>query len=335
MKKPFYLFNPGRLERKDNSLKFTPRDEHGVEGPPRFLPIESVDALYVFGALDANSALYNFLGKEQVSVHFFDWYEHYTGSFCPKEFLLAGKVQVAQTKAYLESKRRLPIARLILQGATTNMLRVLSYYHNRGADSVMPIISAIESSRSNIDAAASISELLGIEGNARQAYYQGFDHIIKDFDMNGRSKRPPKNEVNALISFGNMLCYTACLDQIYHTQLNPTISYLHEPGYRRFSLALDLAEIFKPILVDRLVFSMMNKREIQATDFRTDLNHYILKESAAKKFSRAWDDRLKETIQHRVLKKSVSYKTLIRLECYKLQKHLIEGIPYHPLKMWW
>ena len=100
-------------------------------------------------------------------------------------------------------------------------------------------------------------------------------------------------------------------------------------------LALDLAEIFKPVLVDRLVFSMLNKREIQDSDFRYDLNRCVLKESAGKKFARSWDERLKETIQHRVLKKAVSYKTLIRLECYKIQKHIVEGAVYKPFKMWW
>ncbi|MDV7402691.1 CRISPR-associated endonuclease Cas1, partial [Arthrospira platensis SPKY1] len=108
-----------------------------------------------------------------------------------------------------------------------------------------------------------------------------FEQIIQDFRMEGRSKRPPKNEVNALLSFGNMLCYTQCLKQIYHTQLNPTISFLHEPGYRRYSLALDLAELFKPILVDRLVFTLLNKRILQSNDFRWDLNQCLLKESGA------------------------------------------------------
>jgi CRISPR-associated protein Cas1 len=131
------------------------------------------------------------------------------------------------------------------------------------------------------------------------------------------------------------MCYTACLGQIYHTQLNPTISYLHEPGARRFSLALDLAEIFKPLLVDRLVFSMLNKREIQATDFRQDLNRYCLKDSGKKTFVRAWDTRLGETIQHRSLKRSVSYKHLIRLECYKLVKHLLGDGDYKPFKIYW
>lgn len=77
--------------------------------------------------------------------------------------------------------------------------------------------------------------------------------------MGQRTKLPPSNEVNAMISFVNSMCYTLCLDMIYHTQLNPTISFLHQPGERRYSLALDLAEIFKPVLADRLIFSLLNK----------------------------------------------------------------------------
>jgi len=106
--------------------------------------------------------------------------------------------------------------------------------------------------------------------------------------MGNRTKQPPNNEVNALISFGNMMCYTLCLDQIYHTQLNPTISFLHEPGYRRYSLALDLAEIFKPILVDRTIFSLLNKKQIQASDFRQELNRCVMKDSARKSFAQAF-----------------------------------------------
>ena len=75
MKKTYYLFNPGRLQRKDNTLKFTPYDEDGNEEKPRFLPVENVSELYCFGNLDANSAMYNFLGQEQIPVHFFDYLE--------------------------------------------------------------------------------------------------------------------------------------------------------------------------------------------------------------------------------------------------------------------
>ncbi len=334
MKKSYYLFNPGLLERRDNTLKFTPHDAEGNWGAPRFLPVESVEELYVFGDLDANSALYNFLGQQSIAVHFFNHYEHYTGSFMPRDYLLAGKVQVAQTRHYLASKKRLTLALAILEGASFNMLKVLKYYLNRGI-ALDAHIGQVETLRNSTMACSTVSELMGIEGNIRKSYYEAFDLIIKDFNMEGRSKQPPKNEVNALLSFGNMLCYTQCLKQIYHTQLNPAISFLHEPGARRYSLALDLAEIFKPILVDRLVFTLFNKRVLQAGDFREDLAGCFLKESGAKTFAQAWEERLGETIAHRALKRKVSYKHLIRMECYKLVKHLIGDHPYKPFKMYW
>jgi CRISPR-associated protein Cas1 len=334
MKKTFYLFNPGRLSRKDNTLKFTPVDEDGREGQPKYIPVEGVSDFYCFGSLDANSALYNFLGKAGISVHFFDYYEHYTGSFQPKEYLLAGKMQIQQTQHYLNASKRLVLARKFVEGSAFNLTKNLKYYDNRSKDLESQLIR-IEGLTESIGSTTSVPELMGIEGNIRQTYYSGFDIILNDHAMEGRSKQPPLNEVNALVSFGNMLCYTQVLDQIYHTQLNPTISFLHEPGYRRYSLALDLAEIFKPILVDRTIFRVLNKKEIQSKDFDIQVNRVVLKESGKKKFLKAFEERLSETIQHRVLKKKVSYKHLIKLECYKLSKHLLEIETYQPFKIWW
>lgn len=334
MKKTYYLFNPGRMSRKDNTLKFIPVDENGVEGKPKYIPVQGVSDLYCFGALDANSALYNFLGKQQVAVHFFDYYEHYTGSFMPKEYLLAGKMQIEQTKHYMSKAKRQVIAQKFVEGSAFNILKNLKYYQSRGKD-VQAHIDTISGFSESIATTNAIDELMGIEGNIRQIYYDAFDVILNDFSMNGRSKQPPKNEVNALVSFGNMMCYTLCLGQIYHTQLNPTISFLHEPGYRRYSLALDIAEIFKPILVDRVIFKVLNKREIQAKDFDVHLNSVVLKDKAKKIFVRSFEERLKETIKHRSLKRSVSYKHLVKLECYKLTKHLLNMEEYKPFKAWW
>lgn len=334
MKKTYYLFNPGRMSRKDNTLKFTPVDEDGREGQPKYIPVESVSDLYVFGSLDANSALYNFLGKEQINVHFFDYYEHYSGSFHPKEYLLAGKVLVNQVNHYQKTNCRIAIAKKFVEGAAFNMLKNLRYYHKRERDIEIQI-KAIEEFLVQSQNANAIDELMGIEGNVRQVYYEAFDHILNDFQMGNRTRQPPQNEVNTLISFGNMMCYSLCLSQLYHTQLNPTISFLHEPGTRRYSLALDLAEIFKPILVDRTIFRVLNKKEVQACDFSIELNKCILKESGKRAFVKAWEERLNETIQHRVLKKHVSYKHLVKLECYKLSKHILGMEEYKPFKIWW
>jgi len=153
--------------------------------------------------------------------------------------------------------------------------------------------------------------------------------------MGGRSKQPPLNIVNSLISFGNMLCYSECLRSIQQTQLNPTVSFLHEPGERRYSLALDISEIFKPLLVDRVIFKVLNKNELQENDFDKKLNKIVLKNKGKKKFLQAYELRLQETIKHRSLNRNVSYKHLIKLECYKLQKHLLNIKEYKPFKMYW
>lgn len=334
MKKSYYLFNPGRLSRKDNTLKFVPVDDNGKELKTKYLPIEGVENLYCFGSLDTNSALYNFLGKNQVSVHFFDYYEHYTGSFMPKDYLLAGKVITEQVRHYDHPKKRLAIAQAFIEGASFNILKNLKYYNARSQD-LEGVIEEIENWRTQIESTEKIERLMGVEGNIRKLYYLAFDIIMNDYKMQGRTKQPPDNEVNALMSFGNMLCYTLCLDQIYHTQLNPTVSYLHQPGTRRFSLALDLSEIFKPLLVDRVIFKVLNKKMIGKQQFEAKMGGIYLKENGRKVFLKAFEERLNDTIKHRSLGRSVSYKHLVKLEAYKLVKHILNIEDYKPFKMWW
>ncbi len=338
MKKTYYLFNPGILERKDNTLKFTPvsEDEEKIteNAQVRYLPVEDINDFYVFGSLRANSSLFNFLGQKDIAIHFFDYYENYTGSFMPRDGLLSGKMLLAQTSYYQNIKKRIIIAQKFIEGAAYNMIKNLQYYNRRGKDmeDIMQIMNTLSK---QIPQTSTVEELMGIEGQIRQNYYEAFNLIINDFEMGNRSKQPPLNEINALISFGNMVCYTLCLRAIHQTQLNPTISYLHKPGERRYSLALDIAEIFKPIIIDRVIFKVLNRKEIQEKHFDRKLNKCLLNTSGKKIFVKALEDRLQETIQHRSLKRSVSYRYLVKLECYKLAKHVLSMEEYKPFKMYW
>lgn len=338
MKKTFYLFNPGQMERKDNTLKFTPFaiDEDGTEhiGQPRYLPVEDISEFYCFGALKANSSLFNFLGQKDICMHFFDYYENYTGSFMPRDSLLSGRMLLAQTAAYQNRKKRLAIAQKFIDGAAYNMVRNLMYYNRRGKD-MEDMIQIINNLAALIPETKDVEELMGVEGQIRKTYYDTFNLILNDFQMGERSKQPPQNEVNALISFGNMMCYSQCLRAIHQTQLNPTISYLHTPGERRYSLCLDISEIFKPIIIDRVIFRVLNRREIQEKHFDWKLNRCLLNDNGKKIFVRAIEDKLEETFQHKSLGRKVSFRHLIKLECYKLAKHLLDIEEYKPFKMYW
>ena len=337
MKKTFYLFNPGMLERKDNTLKFTPCADDGiidVNAQSRYLPVEDISEFYAFSSLRANSALFNFLGQKDIAVHFFDYYENYTGSFMPRDCLLSGKMLLAQTSHYQNKKKRMVIARKFIEGASFNMMKNLQYYNRRGKDMEV-IMEQMTQLAGQIPSTQTTEELMGVEGQIRQYYYEAFNLIINDYEMRCRTKQPPQNEINALISFGNMVCYTICLRSIHQTQLNPTISYLHKPGERRYSLALDISEIFKPIIVDRVIFKVLNKREIQNMHFDRKLNRCLLNNTGKKIFVKALEDRLNETFKHRSLNRSVSYRHLVKLECYKLAKHLLEMEEYKPFKMYW
>lgn len=338
MKRTFYLFNPGIMERKDNTLKFTPvtinDDNVEVNQSPRYIPVEDVDELYSFGSLKANSSLFNFLGQKGIPVHFFDYYENYTGSFMPRDSLLSGKALIAQANAYQNKKKRLTLARKFIKGAAWNMTMNLNYYNRRGK-CLTEFIDTIKNFSVSLDQAATVEEVMGIEGNIRRMYYSAFDVIIDDFNMGPRTKQPPQNEVNALISFGNMMCYTETLRAIHQTQLNPTISFLHTPGERRYSLCLDLSEVFKPIIVDRVIFKVLNKHALSANHFDKKLNKCVLNEKGKRIFVKAMEERYTETFRHRSLDRNVSYKHLIKLECYKLLKDLLGIEAYEPFKMYW
>ena len=178
--------------------------------------------------------------------------------------------------------------------------------------------------RKTIPKTSTIEELMGVEGNIRKQYYAAWNVIInQEIHFEKRVMHPPDNMINSLISFVNTLIYTKVLSEIYRTQLNPTISYLHEPGTRRFSLSLDFAEIFKPLIGDRLIFSLLNRNQITDESFTKELNFLHLKKEASRLIVSELENRMKQTVMHKDLGKQVSYQYLLRLECYKLIKHLL------------
>lgn len=301
----------------------------------RVIPIEDVEEIFLFGEITMNTKLLNFLAQKSVSVHVFNYFGFYSGTYYPRETNVSGYLLLKQVEHYTDATKRLFLAKEIVRGAYHNMHRNLLYYRNRGK-AVQAAVDALERESAQIERADSISALMGTEGRMRETYYRAFNDILDlESPFFKRVKRPPDNLINTLISFGNSLLYTAVLSQIYRTPLNPTISFLHEPGTRRFSLALDVAEIFKPIIVDKMIFKLVNKQMVTERDLLKEPGVAYLKEAARKVIVQEFDGRLRATVKHRRMRRNVSYRGFIRLECYKLVRHLLGDEPYRALRAWW
>lgn len=330
MQQSFYVYNNGDLKRKDNTLRFTSYD-----GEKRDIPIERISDIYVMSEMSFNTTFLSYISQYGIPIHFFNYYNFYTGSFYPKESNLAGQLLVNQVQHYTEYDKRLLIAKKFIQAAADNIYRNLRYYNGRDKN-VSDYMKDIDSLRTGLVGVKSIQELMGIEGNIRKKYYAAWSVIInQEIEFDKRVMHPPDNMINSLISFVNSLVYTRTLSEIYHTQLNPTISYLHEPGIRRYSLCLDISEVFKPLIGDRLIFSLLNRKQITEKSFTKELNYLHLKKDASKLIVSEFEKKMKQTIMHKELGRQVSYQYLIRLEAYKLIKHLIGENEYEGFRIWW
>lgn len=330
MKKSIYIFKDGELKREANTLCLI------TEERKRFIPVEDISEIHVFGELGLNKRLLEFLTEKHIILHFYNHYGYYTGSYYPREHLNSGFMTVKQVEHYINPALRLELARSFVMGACKNIRQVLVYYQRRNKE-VNDAISRIDSLAAFLLQTNSIEQLMAIEGNIRDIYYGSFDKIIgnPDFPFVERSKRPPGNELNALISFGNSIMYTTALSEIYRTHLDPRIGFLHASNFRRFSLQLDVAEIFKPILVDRVIFTLVSKKMLKKSNFEKRLNGIVLNTSGRTIFIKEFEGKIMSTIKHRELGRNVSYRRLVRMELYKLEKHLMGEKKYEPFLARW
>lgn len=330
MKKAIYLFSDGDLRRKDNTIYF--ENENGWKR----IPVENTNGLYAFGEVDVNKRFLEFVTRSKIIIHFFNCYDYYIGSYYPREYISSGYMILRQAEHHLDYERRIEIARYFVKGASQNMLQVIRYYINRGKE-LVEVENAIRELTCLLDNYYTIEELMAIEGNIREYYYRAFDIILDnpDFVFEQRTKRPPKNYLNTLISFDNSMIYTVVLSEIYRMHLDPRIGYLHATNFRRYTLNLDIAELFKPIIVDRIIFTVVRKNMITKEDFEKSAQGILLTDKGKMLFIRQFEDKLKTTIKHRESGRNISYRRLIRMELYKFEKYLIGELEYSPYVASW
>lgn len=323
-----YITSMGELTRKDNSLCFR------KDGKNVYIPVENTKEIYCLNEVSINTKLLDFLSQNNIIVHFFNYYEGYSGTYYPKNKYNSGRLLVKQVNKF--ESNRLDIAKAIVTGIGINIREVLYHYYKHNKKEVKETIDWIkESFFIRVERSKNIKELMCIEGELWEKFYREFKHfLLEEFVMNKRVKRPPDNPINALVSFGNSLLYTKTISSIYRTHLDQRISYLHEPSEGRFSLSLDISEVFKPILVYRTIFDLVNNKKIQVSKhFDKKVNYCLLNEEGRNIFVTAFEERMESVFVHQRLKRKVSYRTAIKLDCYKLIKYIMEDKEFIPFSI--
>ncbi|MBE5965540.1 MAG: type I-B CRISPR-associated endonuclease Cas1 [Lachnospiraceae bacterium] len=323
-----YITSMGELSRKDNSLMFR------KEGKNIYIPVENTKEIYCLSEISINTKLLDFLSRNHIVMHFFNYYEGYSGTFYPKEHYCSGKLLVKQVEAYRD--KRLYIAKAFVSGIIGNLYEVLYHYYKHDKKETKETIDWLnKEAKMNLNQADGIKQVLQVEGEAWQRFYGEFKHILpEEFIMNRRVKRPPDNPINALISFGNTLLYGKTVTAIYQTHLDQRISFLHELADRRFSLSLDISEAFKPVIVFRTIFDLVNNRKLQVEKhFNRKYNYCLLNEEGRNIFIKAFEERIETTFLNDKLGRKVTYRTAIKLDCYKLIKCILEDKEFMPFSL--
>ena len=318
----------GELTRKDNSLCFR------KDGKNVYIPVENTKEIFCFNEVSINTKLLDFLSQNNIIIHFYNYYGGYSGTYYPRDDYLSGQLLVKQVLKY--ENDRMSVARAIVKGIGLNIYEVLYHYYKHGKKEVKETTDWIKSDFIRlVEQSKDVKELMAYEGEVWMRFYADFKYFLpEDFVMNKRVKRPPDNPINALVSFGNTLLYTKTISAIYQTHLDQRISFLHEPSEGRFSLSLDLSEVFKPVIVFRTIFDLVNNHRLQVEKhFEKNVNYCILNEEGRKIFVKAFEERMESVFEHSILKRKVTYRTALKLDCYKLIKNILEDKEFVPFSL--
>lgn len=316
-----FVSREARLRQRENTLAVT------LDGKTRALPIEKVGHVVLLAESNLNTRLLTLCGKHGVRVSVFDYYGYFKGAFEPIDQNPAGRVKLAQAALLLDQQQCLGLAREIVEGAIHNMRANLLYYRYRGNKALQPVIDEIDRLFKRLPTAKDTATLMGFEGTIHQSYYAAWKLIDPVLDFGPRIRRPPNNLINCLLSFLNQMTYTVVRHEIFKTHLEETFSVLHSSlAIGRSSLSLDLAEPFKPILVDTLIFRLVRRRMVEDNWFDQHEGVCLLTDTGRRHVAEQFAVRLEEIYQDR------SFREWIYREGMAIERHLLGVAKYNSFK---
>jgi CRISP-associated protein Cas1 len=303
------------LRKVDERLKVTQNGQTLLD-----IPLIKVSQVIIFGRVTVTAATVATLMEHGVGLCYLSEQGRYIGRLEP-HFSKNSLLRVDQWRAAFDDQRKLAIARQFVQGKLENM-RVMLLRANREEENpaLSRAIDGMKDAQRRAQECRDLDVLRGHEGEGSAAYFAVFGHLIKqDLNFPGRVRRPPTDPVNALLSFGYTLLYNDIHAACNIVGFDPYVGYLHADRYGRANLALDLMEEFRPIVVDSVVLTCLNKRIVQKDDFIIELGGaHRLSNDARRRFLLQYEERKNTEFKHPIFGYRMTYQ-----RCFELQARLL------------
>ncbi len=326
-----------------------------VPARKEIIPLAKVDNVVVMGEVTMTASALHLLLDRNIEVTFLTHFGKYKGQLSPS-FSKNALLRMAQHRAHHDMTRRCELARRFVIGKLSNQRKRLQRHQRtqpdteieQAIDQIAAMLNALETLPIQSDtvqqrrplvggdnriAGTPLEAILGFEGAGSAAYFQCFGKLISDqqqWPFDQRIKRPPTDPVNSLLSFGYSLLTNQVASAIQTVGLDHYIGYLHSSFYGRPALALDLMEEFRPIIVDSVVLTLLNRRILTQDDFVEELGAYRLKQEKRKIFFAQFEERLNEEIIHPLFGYRTTYRRCLELQTRLLAKTLTGEIDEYP-----
>jgi CRISPR-associated protein Cas1 len=290
------------------------------------LPIESIENILLFGGVNITTPCTHELLKRGIHITWLSKNGSFYGRLESTEHININR-QRLQFRKSDDENFRLELSKKFITGKTLNQKTILMRYYRRNDNNFLrESINGININIRNIEKSNNIAQLMGTEGTIAKYYYKGINSIIKnEFKFNGRSKRPPKDAFNSILSFGYTLLLYEIFTNVITKGLNPYAAFMHKDKHRHPALCSDLMEEWRPILVDSLAISLLNSFKITKENF--DYNNYnggvYLNIDGIKIFVMYFEQRLREEVKYIVeVDHKMSFRRILEYQVMQLVKSL-------------
>ncbi|ASC71163.1 CRISPR-associated endonuclease Cas1 [Halomicronema hongdechloris C2206] len=315
-----------RISKSGDQFKITKRD-----GDATAIPSRQVGQLVLHSYAQISTQAIYFCADQEVGLHFISGGGRYLGSFDTRQGSIQRRIRqyeaLTQPEVCLKLARQLVVCRgqsqrkFLMRGQRS--LEVANHALEQAIDQMQRTLKQVPK-------AESATSLLGLEGNLAALYFGALPHLIAenavaDFQFDGRNRRPPKDRINAMLSFGYALLLKDVMNAILTVGLEPALGFYHQPRTQAPPLALDLMEIFRVPLVDMPVMASVNRNQWDiADDFIRRGEQVWLSDSGRRKFISLYERRKEESWKHPVTHYSLTYRRLIELEVRLLEKEWMD-----------